>query len=96
MGAVLVEEGADLLDIGAESTRPGASSVDEEEEMRRLVPIVTALHEAVYVPISVDTSKAASPRPQSKRAPSWSTISLHYVGPRHGPTSWPKRAPALC
>lgn len=54
----LVEEGADLLDIGAESTRPGATSVDEAEESRRLIPVVTAVAKAVVVPISVDTSKA--------------------------------------
>jgi dihydropteroate synthase len=54
----LVEEGADLLDIGAESTRPGALPVDEREERRRLVPVVAAVAKAVSVPISVDTSKA--------------------------------------
>ena len=58
----LVEEGADLLDIGAESTRPGALSVDEEEEHRRLIPVVAAVAKAVSVPISVDTSKAAVAR----------------------------------
>src|SRR5215467_6850476 len=55
----LVEEGADLLDIGAESTRPGAIPVDESEERRRLIPVVTAVAKAVSVPLSVDTSKAA-------------------------------------
>jgi dihydropteroate synthase len=54
----LVGEGADLLDIGAESTRPGAQPVDEQEERRRLIPIVAAVAKAVSVPISVDTSKA--------------------------------------
>lgn len=54
----LVEEGADLLDIGAESTRPGALPVDVQEERRRLVPVVEAVAKAVSVPISVDTSKA--------------------------------------
>lgn len=54
----LVEEGAALLDIGAESTRPGALPVDEQEERRRLIPVVAALAKAVPVPISVDTSKA--------------------------------------
>ena len=54
----LVEEGAVLLDIGAESTRPGAFPVDEQEERRRLVPVVAAVAKAVSVPISVDTSKA--------------------------------------
>ena len=55
----LVEEGADLLDIGAESTRPGANTVDEAEERRRAIPVVTAVAKAVAVPISIDTSKAA-------------------------------------
>src|SRR6185312_7418340 len=54
----LVGEGADLLDIGAESTRPGAQPVDEQEERRRLIPVVAAVAKAVSVPISVDTSKA--------------------------------------
>lgn len=58
----LVEEGADLLDIGAESTRPGALPVDEEEEHRRLIPVVAAVAKAVSIPISVDTSKAAVAR----------------------------------
>ena len=58
----LVEEGADLLDIGAESTRPGADAVNEAEEHRRAIPVVTALAKAVTVPISIDTSKAAVAR----------------------------------
>ncbi|MDE3040035.1 MAG: dihydropteroate synthase [Nitrospirota bacterium] len=55
----LVEDGADLLDIGAESTRPGADAVNEAEERRRAIPVVTAIAKAVTVPISIDTSKAA-------------------------------------
>ncbi len=55
----LVEEGADLLDIGAESTRPGADSVNEAEERRRAIPVVAAVARAVTVPISIDTSKAS-------------------------------------
>jgi dihydropteroate synthase len=58
----LVEEGADLLDIGAESTRPGAEMVNEEEECRRAIPVVNAVAKAVTVPISIDTSKAAVAR----------------------------------
>lgn len=58
----LVEEGADLLDIGAESTRPGADVVTEVEECRRAIPVVTAVAKAVSVPISIDTSKAAVAR----------------------------------
>ena len=58
----LVEEGADLLDIGAESTRPGAEVVNEAEERRRAIPVVTAVAKAVSVPISIDTSTAAIAR----------------------------------
>ena len=58
----LVEEGADLLDIGAESTRPGADVVNEAEECRRAIPVVTAVAKVVAVPISIDTSKAAVAR----------------------------------
>ncbi|HEU4685717.1 MAG TPA: dihydropteroate synthase [Nitrospira sp.] len=58
----LVEEGADILDIGAESTRPGSLPVDEQEERRRLIPVVTAVAKAVKIPISVDTTKASVAR----------------------------------
>jgi len=58
----LAEEGADLLDIGAESTRPGAESIDEGEERRRLMPVVTAVVKAVRIPISVDTTKSTVAR----------------------------------
>lgn len=58
----LVEEGADLLDIGAESTRPGADTVSVTEECRRAIPVVAAVAKAVTVPISIDTSKAVVAR----------------------------------
>jgi dihydropteroate synthase len=54
----LVAEGADLLDIGGESTRPGSAPIPLGEELRRVVPVVTALAKQTDVPISVDTSKA--------------------------------------
>lgn len=57
-GLALVREGADLLDIGGESTRPGAQPVSLDEELRRVVPVVAALAAQVVLPISVDTSKA--------------------------------------
>ena len=57
-GLALVESGADLLDVGGESTRPGAEVVPTEEELRRVVPVVRALAAATVVPLSVDTSKA--------------------------------------
>jgi dihydropteroate synthase len=54
----LVAEGADILDIGGESTRPGAASVPAEEELRRVVPVIARLAKLVRIPISIDTSKA--------------------------------------
>ena len=53
----LVEEGADLLDIGGESTRPGAEEVPIEEELRRVIPVVERLAKQTSLPISIDTSK---------------------------------------
>ena len=53
----MVEAGADLIDVGGESTRPGAQPVALAEELARVIPVVAALAEALAVPISVDTSK---------------------------------------
>ncbi len=55
----LAEEGADILDVGGESTRPGAGDVDEEEELRRVVPVIERLAKETALPISIDTSKPA-------------------------------------
>ncbi len=57
-GLELIEQGADLLDIGGESTRPGAVPVPLEEELARVVPVVRELARHTAVPLSVDTSKA--------------------------------------
>jgi dihydropteroate synthase len=54
----LVEAGADLLDVGAESTRPGARPVPADEEQARLLPVLESLLEEVPCPVSVDTAKA--------------------------------------
>jgi dihydropteroate synthase len=54
----MVAEGAGIIDVGGESTRPGAASVSIEEELRRVVPVVEALANKINVPISVDTSRA--------------------------------------
>ena len=51
-------EGADILDVGGESTRPGAEGVSVEEEMRRVLPVIERLATQVAVPVSIDTSKA--------------------------------------
>lgn len=55
----MVAAGADLIDVGGESTRPGGAAVDTAAETARVVPIVAAIRAALDVPISVDTSKAA-------------------------------------
>jgi dihydropteroate synthase len=56
---VFVEAGADILDVGGESTRPGAEAVSEKEERARVVPVVAALANTFSVPISIDTYKAS-------------------------------------
>ncbi len=54
----LLDQGADLLDLGAESTRPGAQPVPLDEELKRLLPVLDALGEGPDLPLSIDTSKA--------------------------------------
>jgi dihydropteroate synthase len=61
-GLRLAAEGADLLDVGGESTRPGAAYVEEAVELRRVLPVVEALAAATDVPVSIDTRKAAVAR----------------------------------
>jgi dihydropteroate synthase len=58
-GLRMEQEGAALIDVGGESTRPGASPVEEAEEIRRVVGVVAALARRLSIPISVDTRKAA-------------------------------------
>jgi dihydropteroate synthase len=55
---LMVAEGADVIDIGGESTRPGAMKVDAKEELRRVIPIIEAVSAAVDVPLSIDTYKS--------------------------------------
>ena len=58
----MAREGADIIDIGGESTRPFSEPVSEAEEIRRVVPVIEALAHRVKIPISIDTSKAAVAR----------------------------------
>ena len=53
------EQGADVIDVGAESTRPGSARISEEEELRRLVPVLKRLRNKLSIPIAVDTYKAS-------------------------------------
>ncbi|RPJ71873.1 MAG: dihydropteroate synthase [Acidobacteria bacterium] len=62
LAAAAAAQGADLLDLGAESTRPGAAVVPEDEEIRRLLPALRAITSRVNLPVSVDTRKAAVAR----------------------------------
>jgi dihydropteroate synthase len=57
-GRRLAEEGAAIVDVGGESTRPGAAPVSEDEELRRVIPVIEALAAGLAVPVSVDTRKA--------------------------------------
>jgi len=57
-GIEIEQEGADILDIGAESTRPGAASISANEELNRLLPVIDGLINKIKIPISVDTYKA--------------------------------------
>jgi dihydropteroate synthase len=57
-GLYLAENGADIVDVGGESSRPGAAPVEAEEEQRRVVPAIAALRERLDVPLSVDTWRA--------------------------------------
>ncbi|MHB8830451.1 MAG: dihydropteroate synthase [Syntrophales bacterium] len=58
VGMRMAEEGADILDIGGESTRPGSDAVSVEEELRRVLPIILGLAAKVSIPLSIDTMKA--------------------------------------
>jgi dihydropteroate synthase len=58
-GVAMVEEGAAIIDVGGESTRPGAAAVSVQEELARVIPVIEQLAARVAVPISVDTSKPA-------------------------------------
>jgi len=53
----MAEQGASIIDVGGESTRPGAGAVSEQEELDRVLPVIEAIHRAVELPISIDTSK---------------------------------------
>ena len=57
-GVKMVEEGADIIDIGGESTRPGAKPVNAKEELARVIPVIKELSKIITVPISIDTYKS--------------------------------------
>lgn len=71
----MVSEGADLVDIGAESTRPGSQAIDEREEIRRLKPVLEAIGKRATVPLSIDTHKAGV----AERAIDWGAVLINDV-----------------
>ncbi|TAJ71165.1 MAG: dihydropteroate synthase [Phenylobacterium sp.] len=89
----LIAEGADILDVGAESTRPGAQPVTAEAEVERLVPLIAAIRAEGSVPVSVDTMK-----PQVARAAmaAGATIWNDVTALRHAPESLATAADLGC
>ena len=71
----MVSEGVDLVDIGAESTRPGSKAIDEQEEIRRLKPILEVIGKRATVPLSVDTHKAGV----AERAIDWGVVLINDI-----------------
>ena len=71
----MVSEGVDLVDIGAESTRPGSKAIDEQEEIRRLKPILEVIGKRATVPLSVDTHKAGV----AERAIDWGAVLINDI-----------------
>lgn len=54
----MISEGADIIDVGGESTRPGSNSVSQKEELRRVIPIIDAINKNFEIPVSIDTTKS--------------------------------------
>lgn len=78
----LIAEGADILDIGGESTRPGAAPVPEAEEMARVIPLITAIRAESALPISIDTLKPAVARAAvAAGAMMWNDVTALRGGP---------------
>ncbi len=67
----MLQEGVDIVDVGGESTRPGAEPVPLEEELERVIPVVEAIRARFDVPISVDTTKSAVAEEALKRGANW-------------------------
>ena len=93
----LVEQGAEILDIGGESTRPGASPVSEAEELRRVMPVIEQLAGRVKVPISIDTVKPGVARAALAAGASMvNDVAANRDDDRYVAKSWPRPAPATC
>ena len=90
---LLIAEGADLIDIGGESTRPGATPVPEDEEIARVVPLIAAIRAESAIPISVDTMKPGVARAAvAAGANLWNDVTAL----RHSPDSLATAAELRC
>ena len=88
-GVQMAADGADLLDVGGESTRPGAQALDAAEERRRVLPVIEGLARQVNVPISVDTYKASIAGQRSSRGVARERHQRSQVRAGSGRRSWP-------
>ncbi|MGZ6014561.1 MAG: dihydropteroate synthase [Phenylobacterium sp.] len=89
----LIDDGADILDIGGESTRPGAQPVSEAEEIGRVVPLIAAIRAESAIPISIDTMKPAVARAAAAAGASiWNDVTAL----RHAPDSLATAAELGC
>jgi len=84
-GEALVAEGAEIIDVGGESTRPGAKPVSEEEELRRVLPVISDLAGRIKVPISIDTTK---PSVAAKAIEAGAAIVNDVAANRTDPAMW--------
>jgi dihydropteroate synthase len=92
----LEQEAADIVDIGGESTRPGAAPVSSEEELRRILPVIQALREQLSIPMSVDTRKAdVAEAALSAGAEMINDVSGLTADPRLGEVARRARAPLI-
>src|SRR4051812_3402019 len=84
-GVGLIKEGADIIDVGGESTRPGAAPVEEQEEINRVLPVICELVSQVKTPISIDTMK---PRVARMALEAGASMINDVAAHRQGPEMW--------
>ncbi len=95
-GLQLEREGADILDVGGESTRPGSLPVPAEEELRRILPVIKLLREKLVIPMSVDTQKADVARAALEAGVEIvNDVSALRADPRLGEAAAEARAPVI-
>lgn len=92
----MIRDGADLIDVGGESTQPGSEPLPEEEELHRVIPVIERLAKTISIPISVDTYKASVAR-AALDAGAWiiNDISGFTMDPEMAPLAAEKKCPAI-